>query len=45
MQTSQTGGQWYSDTSPFSVPWPNLKLRTLPKQLLGFLSFEIATLP
>ncbi len=21
MQTSQTGGQWYSDTSPFSVPW------------------------
>jgi hypothetical protein len=21
MQTSQTGGQWYSDTSPFSIPW------------------------
>jgi hypothetical protein len=20
-QTSQTGGQWYSDTSPFSIPW------------------------
>jgi hypothetical protein len=19
-QTSQTGGQWYSDTSPFSIP-------------------------
>ncbi len=19
--TSQTGGQWYSDTSPFSIPW------------------------
>jgi hypothetical protein len=21
IQTSQTGGQWYSDTSPFSLPW------------------------
>jgi hypothetical protein len=21
MQTSQIGGQWYSDTSPFSIPW------------------------
>jgi hypothetical protein len=20
-QTSQTGGQWYGDTSPFSIPW------------------------
>ncbi len=20
-QTSQTGGQWYSDTSPFRIPW------------------------
>ncbi len=20
-QMSQTGGQWYSDTSPFSIPW------------------------
>jgi hypothetical protein len=20
-QASQTGGQWYSDTSPFSIPW------------------------
>jgi len=23
IQASQTGGQWYSDTSPFSIPWPN----------------------
>ncbi len=23
IQTSQTGGQWYSDTSPFSIPWSN----------------------
>jgi hypothetical protein len=22
-QTNQTGGQWYSDTSPFSIPWTN----------------------
>jgi hypothetical protein len=22
-QTSQTGGQRYSDTSPFSIPWLN----------------------
>jgi len=21
VQTSQTGGQWYSDTPPFSIPW------------------------
>jgi hypothetical protein len=21
IQTSQTGGQWYSDTSSFSIPW------------------------
>ncbi len=21
IQISQTGGQWYSDTSPFSIPW------------------------
>jgi len=26
-QTSQTGGQWYSDTSPFSIPWWNNQLR------------------
>jgi len=21
IQTSQTGGEWYSDASPFSIPW------------------------
>jgi hypothetical protein len=26
IQTSQTGGQWYSDTSPFSIPWLSLSL-------------------
>jgi hypothetical protein len=24
IQTSQTGGQWYSDTSPFSIPCTNV---------------------
>jgi len=24
IQTSQTGGQRYSDTSPFSIPWYHL---------------------
>ena len=23
IQTGQTTGQWYSDTSPFNIPWPN----------------------
>ncbi len=27
IQTSQTGGQWYSDTSPFSIPWYNFKCK------------------
>jgi hypothetical protein len=27
LQTSQTGGQWYSDTSPFSIPWINSYFR------------------
>jgi len=25
IQTSQRGGQWYSDTSPFSIPCPGLE--------------------
>ncbi len=37
MQTSQTGGQWYSDTSHFSIPWltylsKNIALLHLAKQ-------------
>jgi hypothetical protein len=23
IQSSKTGGQWNSDTSPLSIPWPN----------------------
>ncbi len=26
IQTSQTEGEWYSDTSPFSIPWPSIQL-------------------
>ncbi len=26
IQTSQTGGQWYSGTSPFSIPWQNIRV-------------------
>ncbi len=26
IQASNTGGQWYSDTSPFSIPWTNTRL-------------------
>jgi hypothetical protein len=29
IQTSKTGGQWYSYTSPFSIPWL-MGQRTLP---------------
>jgi len=32
IQTSQTGGQWYSDTSPFSIPWLYLLLLPLTSQ-------------
>jgi hypothetical protein len=28
IQTSQTGGQRYSDTSPFSIPWIQTCTRT-----------------
>jgi hypothetical protein len=33
IQTSQTGGQWYNDTSYFSIPWllkNNWSLRLTP---------------
>jgi len=39
IQTSQTGGQWYSDASPFSIPWcmsfccmSTRHLREMPKE-------------
>jgi hypothetical protein len=30
IQTSQTGGQQYSDTSPFSIPWSKVRIYPLP---------------
>jgi hypothetical protein len=30
IQTSQTGGQLYSDTSPFSIPWLEIFLQYAP---------------
>jgi len=49
IQNSQTGGQWYSDTSPISIPWLNfsiahfiigdVQMRPMPQTfLLGNLS-------
>ncbi len=40
IQTSQTGGQRYSDTSPFSIPWPEVRIphpssQLQPGQCLG----------
>ncbi len=35
MQTSQRGGQWYSDTSLFSIPWTN-SLSFYDAELIGF---------
>ena len=40
IQTSQKGGQWYSDTSPFSIPWHSHFC--LPKSPLNFLSMLFA---
>ncbi len=34
IQTSQTGGQWYSDTSTFSIPW--LHYDKNRNELVGF---------
>jgi hypothetical protein len=36
IQTSQTGGQWYSETSPFSIPW--IQHHLLLKSSTGLLS-------
>ncbi len=32
IQTSQTVGQWYSDTSPFSIPWASVFVAGKPLQ-------------
>jgi hypothetical protein len=33
IQTSQTGGHWYSDSSPFSIPW--LRVQVQPQLARG----------
>jgi hypothetical protein len=41
IQTSQTGGQWYSDSSPFSIPWYSFQKREskiTPKCLMAITS-------
>ncbi len=42
IKTSQTRGQWYSDTSPFSFPWPNVKFNSIESfdKNIHFLSLE-----
>jgi hypothetical protein len=37
IQTTQTGGQWYSDTHPFSIPWPKLFKTGFEPQNLGLI--------
>ena len=37
IQTSQTGGQWYSDTSPFSIPWSDILSNSLRLSLSFYL--------
>jgi len=41
IQTSQTGGQWYCDTFPFSIPW--LKTSVLAHSYISFRDPLIST--
>jgi hypothetical protein len=41
IQTSQTGGQWYSDTSRFSIPWTKLN-KNRQRQATTFLSVVVS---
>jgi hypothetical protein len=50
IQTNQTGGQQYSDTSSFSIPWLKVHLNTEVIELVGdlisienFISFQNET--
>ena len=40
IQTSQTGGEWYSDTSPFSITYLQFRLFQL-KASLNVLGFDV----
>jgi len=39
IQTNQTGGQWYSDTSPLSIPWFMIQASGLP--LIASFNFRL----
>jgi hypothetical protein len=43
IQTGQTGGQWYSDTSTISIPW--LHIKTLHFMLQGCDAAYLVTVP
>jgi hypothetical protein len=45
IQTSQIGGQWYSDTSPFSIPWLEFSVctRLPPKSYICRYGQELAS--
>jgi hypothetical protein len=43
IQTSQTGGQQYSDTSPFGIPW--IKITGNRKEILILPTFQVRVGP
>ncbi len=38
IQTNQTGGQWYFDTFPFSIPWRKYQSFEFFTELLKFVA-------
>ena len=45
IQTIQTGGQQYSDTSPFSIPWVDIDMLVQGGQVYLAFPFSKASLP
>jgi hypothetical protein len=43
IQTSQTGGQWYSDTSPFSIPCAQHSLQCTMDIIYGKMPVDVQT--
>jgi len=43
IKTSQAGGQWYSDTSPFSIPWLDPSNGDLGKKLYNIDTWTLRT--
>jgi hypothetical protein len=42
-QTSQTGSQWYSDASPFSIPWSGVRVQW--KKVQKFIGLQLVVFP